>query len=143
MASSLRWSSTSMRFSIDLRDVSSSARRSVRVRRWRVKFSYCSNAFLLTWAKLLRAWLTLVSSLLTFMVSHFVYFRFTSSGRVPKSLISRFTSASRSVRRLRSESFLDIACSCLAIIFASWRLLASFSFLAFSSSLSCARMSSI
>ncbi|KAH8634755.1 hypothetical protein IG631_10155 [Alternaria alternata] len=39
MASSLRWSNTSMRFSMDLRDVSSSARRSVRVRLWRVKFS--------------------------------------------------------------------------------------------------------
>jgi hypothetical protein len=63
IASSLRWSRTSMRFSIDFREVSSSARRSVRVLRWRVQLSYCSKAFLLTCANCLCADVALASSL--------------------------------------------------------------------------------
>lgn len=63
IASSLRWSSTAMRFSIDFREVSSSARRSIRVLRWRVQLSYCSNAFLLTCANCFCADVAFVSSL--------------------------------------------------------------------------------
>lgn len=80
MASSLRWSRTTMSSVMDSADFSSSSRRSVSLSRWSVNcrgrqplsrrrrregrtFWYCSKAFLLTCANFLRPSLTLWSCL--------------------------------------------------------------------------------